>query len=88
MKITGLVSFIVDYVDRHKHPTKALLHLAGVPAAFFGLYELLIRNYIQGLAWIVFGYLLQYLGHRAQGNEVGEITLIKSIWRRVTKRSV
>jgi hypothetical protein len=33
----------------------------------------------------VTGYLLQYLGHRAQGNEVGEVTLIKKIAARLGK---
>jgi hypothetical protein len=34
------------------------------------------------------GYLFQYLGHKAQGNEVGEVTLIKSIYRKVTKKQI
>lgn len=32
-----------------------------------------------GLVCVFFGYLLQYLGHRSQGNEVGEIILIKKV---------
>lgn len=40
-----------------------------------------------GLALIVVGYYFQYLGHRFQGNEVGEVTLIKHIAKRLTKAS-
>ena len=55
--------------------------------ALFGVYLLFVHQVEKGLALIVFGYFLQYLGHRAQGNEVGEITLIKAIWRKLAKRS-
>jgi hypothetical protein len=86
MKESPIVSFTKDYIERHKHPTNALLHIIGVPAVFVGLYELLIGHFKNGIMLIFIGYFLQYLGHRAQGNEVGEVTLIKNIWRRVTER--
>ena len=81
-----LVAFLIDYCQRHKNPTNAALHLIGVPAAFYGIYLLFVHQFTTGLALILFGYFLQYLGHRAQGNEVGEVTLIKSIYRRITKK--
>lgn len=37
------------------------------------------QNLGLGLVCVFFGYLLQYLGHRSQGNEVGEIILIKKV---------
>lgn len=37
------------------------------------------QNLALGLVCVFFGYLLQYLGHRSQGNEVGEIILIKKV---------
>jgi len=39
-------------------------------------------NLALGIVLVFFGYLFQYLGHRKQGNEVGEVTLIKNISRR------
>lgn len=81
-----VVAFIIDYCQRHKHPVNAVLHLLGVPAAFYGIYLLFAGQPVVGLALIIVGYLLQYLGHRAQGNEVGEVTLIKSVWRKLQKR--
>jgi len=79
-----LLSFLIDYWQRHRHPTNAVLHLIGVPMAVAGLYELVAGHPFKAVMLLSFGYLLQYLGHRAQGNEVGEVTLVKSIWRRLT----
>jgi len=74
--------FIIDYCKRHAHPVNAVLHLFGVPLAFFGLYLMFTREPVLGGASLIVGYFLQYIGHRAQGNEVGEVTLIKAIIRR------
>lgn len=83
-RTTKLASaFLTDYGQRHKHPVNAALHLVGVPAVFYGLYLLCTRNFLFGSALITGGYYLQYLGHKAQGNEVGEITLIKKIATRI-----
>jgi uncharacterized membrane protein YGL010W len=79
--------FVVDYIKRHAHPANAVLHIVGVPSAFFGVYCLFTGQVKTGLGLIVFGYFLQYLGHRAQGNEVGEVTLIKSIVRNLKKQA-
>lgn len=78
------IAFLIDYAQRHKHPVNAALHIVGVPAVFYGVYLLFVRNYLVASVLIVFGYLLQYLGHRAQGNEVGEVTLIKKIAAKVS----
>jgi len=77
---TATGNFLTDYCRRHAHPVNAVLHLIGVPMVLFGLYELTQGKAAQSFFLIVLGYLLQYLGHRAQGNEVGEVTLIKHIW--------
>ena len=75
--------FIVDYMQRHKHPVNAVLHIIGVPMVFYGLYQLIAADRLYGLGLIVGGYFFQYLGHKAQGNEVGEVTLIKAVWRKL-----
>lgn len=83
--------FTFDYMRRHRHPVNAALHIVGVPAAFYGIWLLLKSltspessrsqgsNLLTGIFCVVFGYLLQYLGHRSQGNEVGEVILIKKV---------
>lgn len=76
-------AFIIDYCQRHKHPVNAGFHIFGVPMVFIGVYKLFAGRTVVGLLLFFFGYLFQYLGHRAQGNEVGEVTLIKKIWSKV-----
>ncbi len=75
--------FVIDYIGRHKHPVNACLHIVGVPAAFYGIFLLIRGQFAWGAALTVAGYFLQYLGHKAQGNEVGEVTLIKHIWKKL-----
>lgn len=92
--------FVLDYMKRHKHPVNAFLHILGVPMAFYGLFRLLMPcstalspscNLRQGrgfgLLLLVLGYILQYFGHKSQGNEVGEVTLIKSLVKSRARRS-
>lgn len=80
--------FLYDYGQRHKHPVNAVLHIIGVPSVILGLFLLIGPGRREkhslsswGLLFVVFGYFLQYLGHRSQGNEVGEVILVKKAWR-------
>jgi hypothetical protein len=84
----GPKEFVIDYIGRHKHPVNAAFHIVGVPMAFYGLYRLIAGDFILGVVLLFFGYLCQYLGHRAQGNEVGEVTLIKSILKKFGGKGV
>lgn len=78
--------FLVDYMNRHAHPVNAALHIVGVPAAFAGFFFLFSGKNVQRGGLLIFlGYLLQYLGHKAQGNEVGEVTLARKIYRKIRK---
>jgi len=79
--------FVIDYLKRHAHPLNALMHIFGVPAAFAGVYLLFTGRLILGFGLILAGYFLQYLGHKAQGNEVGEVTLIKYLLRNLKKQA-
>ncbi len=80
-----LKEFAVDYAQRHSHPLNLFWHILGVPLAFFGLYKFLTGSFLLGIGLLFFGYLFQYLGHRAQGNEVGEVILIKKCYRLLAK---
>lgn len=84
----GVKAFVIDYCQRHANPVNAFLHIFGVPMAFYGIYRFLTGGFAVGSALIFGGYLFQYLGHRAQGNEVGEVTLIKSIIRKVSAKKI
>ncbi len=81
----SIFAFIIDYCQRHAHPVNAVLHILGVPAAFYGFYVLFRGQLLLAFFLIVVGYLLQYLGHQAQGNEVGEVTLLKHLWKKFSK---
>ena len=79
-----LVRFISDYFSRHRHPVNLALHLVGVPQAFWGMYQLVAGNWRWGMVNSFLGYLSQWLGHfRFEGNEMGEVLLIKKIVARL-----
>ncbi len=82
-----IMAFVIDYIERHKHPVNAILHIFGVPMAFYGLFKLITGEFALGGGLLIGGYLLQWLGHLAQGNEVGEVTLIKNIAARLRKKT-
>ena len=82
----NIKTFVIDYCQRHIHPVNAVLHLIGVPVVIYGIYCLIQNFTAAGFAFIALGYFFQYLGHRAQGNEVGEVTLIKKCLRLVTDK--
>jgi hypothetical protein len=69
---------------RHQHPVNFALHLVGIPLAVLGLLSLLVLSWYDvpwywGLGAIVAGYLLQYVGHRLEGNDVGELIPLKRL---------
>jgi hypothetical protein len=76
-------AWVVNYCQHHNHPVNAALHLAGVPMVGVGLLQLVSGRANRGWTLIFLGYVFQFLGHYAQGNEVGEVTLAKKIWRRL-----
>jgi hypothetical protein len=83
----NLKDFVVDYCQRHAHPANAILHLIGVPVVLYGAYCLFQEQLAAAIAFIALGYYFQYIGHRAQGNEVGEVTLIKKCIRLIKNQS-
>jgi hypothetical protein len=63
---------------RHQHPFNFAIHLLGIPLAVSGI-PLLFLHWYCGVGAIFLGYLLQYIGHRVEGNDVGEWVLIKRL---------
>ena len=74
-----LVRFLTNYIQRHTHPLNRLLHLVGVPLTFVVTTVLVIR--VEPWWWSVSsfacGYALQFLGHAIEGNDAGEVVLVK-----------
>jgi Protein of unknown function (DUF962) len=67
-----------NWRERHQHPFNFAIHLIGIPMAMCGL---LVLPWFLPWYWavgaFVLGYVLQYIGHRVEGNDLGEWAGIK-----------
>ncbi len=74
-------------MSNHRDPRNRVLHLIGVPLAPWGAIVLLIRgDFLLAIAAFFGGYFLQWLGHRAEGNVMGDLVLLKQLAGQVTGR--
>jgi hypothetical protein len=66
---------------RHQMPFNFWIHLIGIPLAVTGLILLLWPgiDWYWGVGAIVLGYVLQYIGHLAEGNDLGEWAAVKRL---------
>jgi hypothetical protein len=65
--------------ERHRLPFNFYIHLMGIPLAVSGVFLLFFQPWYWGVGAIVLGYLLQWIGHLAEGNDVGEWAAIKRL---------
>lgn len=74
------------YLERHQHPACRILHIVGVPmiplALLLAAWQL--AQWRWDLWWrpvglLVLSYLLQWVGHRIEGNDLGEAVLLKKL---------
>lgn len=70
--------FVANWRERHRVPFNYWIHLLGIPLAFAGL-ALLFWDWRWGLGLFAGGYFFQWLGHRVEGNDVGEWAAIKRL---------
>ncbi len=77
-------NWLQNWCERHQHPASRVLHAVGIPLLAAGLIlgglQLLQGQW--GLWWrpiglITASYLLQWVGHLIEGNDMGELILIK-----------
>jgi hypothetical protein len=70
------------WMVRHQLPFNFWIHMLGIPLAVAGVVLFIVLPwsewYISASAFVL-GYVLQYLGHRAEGNDVGEWAGIKRL---------
>ncbi len=86
--IKAIKAFIDDYLVRHRNVVNRILHIIGVPLAFFGIYQILTGRWQVGLLNLFNGYLLQWIGHAVfDKNELGEWILIKKVYKRCTSKT-
>lgn len=70
--------FLVNYVQRHQNGWNQLLHLVGVPLTFVVSIVFLVYGHgWWALGAFLGGYALQFIGHAIEGNDAGEMVLIK-----------
>ena len=70
-----------NWLARHRLPFNLYIHLIGIPLAVTGLVLLFVPGvpWYWGVGGLFIGYLLQYIGHKAEGNDVGEWAAIKRL---------
>ncbi len=75
-----------NWLERHQHPASRVLHAVGIPLLAAGLILGLVQlcQWRWDLWWrptglIIVSYLLQWLGHRVEGNDLGEVVLLKKL---------
>lgn len=78
--------WLEGWLQRHQNRVSFGLHVIGIPLTIFALilaavqlYELQWTLWWRPAALFVLGYGLQWLGHRVEGNDMGEVILIKKI---------
>jgi hypothetical protein len=66
---------------RHQLPFNFWIHMIGIPMSLLVGVPLLLLSYwipwYWGLSAFVLGYVLQWIGHLAEGNDLGEWAAIK-----------
>jgi hypothetical protein len=78
--------WLSNWLERHQHPVSLGLHLVGIPLTLAAV-VLAIVQLCQGrwdLWWrpvvlLAVGYLLQWVGHSIEGNDMGELILVKKL---------
>ena len=70
--------FLRNYAQRHQHPANRFFHVIGLPVTFVLPVVLVMKNEPWwGLGCFVTGYCLQFVGHACEGNDAGEVILVK-----------
>jgi len=71
-----------NWRERHRDPFNFWIHLVGIPMTVVGvvlLFALPWDQWYWGVGAFVLGYILQYIGHRVEGNDLGEWAGIKRL---------
>jgi hypothetical protein len=69
-----------NWLARHQHPFSFWIHMVGIPLAVAGIVLLFLTHWYWGAGALVCGYFLQWIGHRVEGNDVGELIPLKRLF--------
>lgn len=79
-------AWLADWLERHQSRLSFWLHVVGIPltilAVILGLWQLyheLWDLWWRPLLMLVGGYVLQWIGHIHEGNDMGEVIAVKRI---------
>ena len=71
---------LINYVERHRNRANQALHLVGVPLTFVVSIVFLVRQqWLWAVGCFLGGYVLQFIGHILEGNDAGELILVKKL---------
>jgi uncharacterized membrane protein YGL010W len=75
-----------NWLERHQDPVSRRLHYVGIPLAILAVVIAGVQLaqwrwdlWWRPLALLLVGYVLQYLGHVREGNDMGEVILVKKL---------
>jgi predicted membrane channel-forming protein YqfA (hemolysin III family) len=71
-----------NWRERHQVPFNFWIHLVGIPLTVVGvvlLFGLPWKQWYWGVGVFILGYVLQFIGHRVEGNDMGEWAGIKRL---------
>jgi hypothetical protein len=78
--------WVQNWLERHRNPVSRALHAVGIPMLPWagGLAIVQLADWRWDLWWrpavlVVVSYVLQWIGHRIEGNDMGEVVLIKKL---------
>lgn len=75
-----------NWFQRHQNRTSLRLHTVGIPLTLLAIPAVTVAAiidskilYVVAAALVVVGYVLQFIGHAIEGNDAGELILIKKL---------
>lgn len=78
--------WVCRWLQRHQHPASQVLHALGIPLLVVAGVLVIIQLahgawslWWRPVALIAVSYLLQWIGHRIEGNTMGELILIMKL---------
>src|SRR5688572_27265558 len=79
-------AWLANWLERHQNPVSFWLHMVGIPLtiAAVALAGIQLAAWRWDLWWrpaalLFIGYFLQWLGHVIEGNDMGEVILVKKL---------
>jgi hypothetical protein len=68
-----------NWLARHQNAFNFWIHMVGIPVAVAGVPLLFVADWEWGVGSLAVGYFLQWVGHRVEGNDVGELIPLKRL---------